>query len=128
MGPEMATDVNHVKIAKNFYLDEFESPDTKQVIVRPKLIYKIQQLRDWIEKALRVNSGYRTPKHNKEIGGSRHSLHMIGAAADVYSIYCDVERIAHYAKILKFGGIIIHHIENFVHLDIRKKIYHVTKN
>lgn len=30
-----------------------------------------------------VNSGYRTPEHNKQIGGAKNSLHMCGKAVDI---------------------------------------------
>lgn len=30
-----------------------------------------------------VNSGYRCPKHNKEVGGATNSQHLLGQAADI---------------------------------------------
>ena len=36
----------------------------------------------WGGVAVKITSGYRCPKHNKEEGGADHSLHMQGLAAD----------------------------------------------
>lgn len=35
--------------------------------------------------AIRVNSGYRCERHNKAVGGAKHSQHLCGEAADVSS-------------------------------------------
>src|ERR1700677_1948785 len=32
----------------------------------------------------RVNSWYRTPEHNKAVGGASHSAHLFGAAIDLH--------------------------------------------
>ena len=39
--------------------------------------------RERLGKAIRVNSGYRCPKHNLKVGGAVGSQHMKGEAADV---------------------------------------------
>ena len=46
-----------------------------------------------------VNSGYRCPKHNAEVGGVANSQHQRGEAADIYC--CDNARLA---KILEENG------------------------
>ena len=40
-------------------------------------------LRKKIGKPVIVNSGYRTPEHNKKVGGAKYSYHMRGMAADI---------------------------------------------
>lgn len=39
--------------------------------------------REWFGGPIRVNSGYRCPKHNLAVGGVRGSQHLRGEAADV---------------------------------------------
>ena len=39
--------------------------------------------RERLGKPIRVNSGYRCPRHNEEVLGARNSQHMRGEAADI---------------------------------------------
>lgn len=48
--------------------------------------------RERLGKSITVNSGYRCPKHNAEVGGVANSQHMKGEAADVCC--ADNERLA----------------------------------
>lgn len=43
----------------------------------------LQPLRDWYDKPIVINSGYRSPQLNKAIGGSTTSQHCKGEAADI---------------------------------------------
>lgn len=43
----------------------------------------LDPLREWYGKPITVNSGYRSPKLNTAVGGSKTSQHMKGEAADI---------------------------------------------
>jgi zinc D-Ala-D-Ala carboxypeptidase len=43
--------------------------------------------------AIRVNSGYRTPEHNKKVGGSPTSQHCKGEAADIFPLEKDIDDV-----------------------------------
>lgn len=43
----------------------------------------LDPVRERFGKPIRVNSGYRCPKHNREVGGVERSQHLRGEAADV---------------------------------------------
>lgn len=43
--------------------------------------------------AIQINSGYRTPAHNKEIGGSPTSQHITGMACDIFPIQEDIDTV-----------------------------------
>lgn len=43
----------------------------------------LQPLRDRVGHPLRINSGYRCPELNKEVGGAATSQHVKGEAADI---------------------------------------------
>lgn len=42
---------------------------------------------------IRVNSGYRTPAHNKEVGGSPTSQHITGQAVDILPLEKDINDV-----------------------------------
>ena len=43
--------------------------------------------------AIRVNSGYRTPAHNKQIGGATNSQHCKGEAVDIFPLEKDIDDV-----------------------------------
>ena len=48
------------------------------------LLTKLEQLRYRLGgKAILINSGYRSPAHNKRVGGASQSQHLYGKAVDI---------------------------------------------
>ena len=43
--------------------------------------------------AIRINSGYRSPEYNKQIGGSFTSQHITGQAADILPLEKDIDDV-----------------------------------
>ena len=77
-----------MKLTKNFRLSEFACKDGTPVPSELmqnviELAEQLQVLRDFIGKPIRVNSAYRTPSHNKKVGGSPLSQHLQAKAADI---------------------------------------------
>lgn len=72
-----------ILVSKNFHQDEFECPCCGLFNAKDDLIKSLQKLRDAVEKPLKITSGTRCLKHNKEVGGSDMSDHLMGRAADV---------------------------------------------
>ena len=81
-----------MKLSKNFSLSEFlvtstgiENIPTKEVIDNiQKLVDNVlQPLRELYGKPIIITSGYRSPKVNKAVGGSKTSGHMLGTAVDI---------------------------------------------
>ncbi len=76
------------KLTQNFSLREFKCRDGSDV---PDDLMKnvqlladnLQVLREYINKPIRVISGYRSPTYNKKIGGAKRSQHMTAKAADI---------------------------------------------
>ena len=67
----------------NFQPSELASPDTGQTLMDRAFMDRLQHLRsDW-GKPIFVTSGYRTAAHNKAVGGSERSAHLIGRAVDI---------------------------------------------
>lgn len=86
-----------MKLSKHFKLSEFERSETAKElninnIANNYVIDRLIELCQTILEPIRyetgklfVTSGYRSPKLNKAIGGSRSSQHMVGEAADIKS-------------------------------------------
>jgi uncharacterized protein YcbK (DUF882 family) len=112
--------MNKIKISKNFSLHEFECKDGSNLVkIDEELIEKLQQLRDRIGLPITVHSGYRTPEHNKKVGGSPNSQHLEGKAADISVKGWTPKKLAELTEIVGFNGIGIY--ETFVHVDVRGK-------
>ena len=112
--------INDIKISKNFKLSEFECKDgSHQVVVDRTLVDKLQKLRDKLNNAIIINSAYRNESHNKAVGGSPSSQHLLGKAVDIslHNQKVSADSIANIAKDLKFNGIGLY--DNFIHLDVR---------
>lgn len=77
-----------MKLTKNFSKHEFDSkdgaemPDEVLECVK-RLANYLQVIRDFVEVPVNVNSGYRSPEHNKSVGGKENSYHLKGMAADI---------------------------------------------
>ena len=70
---------------KYFTYGEFDSPDLKGSgkNVSDELINMLDIVRKKYGKSVVINSGYRTPEHNKSVGGTPESSHIKGLAADI---------------------------------------------
>ena len=76
-----------VKLSTNFHLKEFEChcnyADCTEVPVNEDHIARLQTLRNTLGKSIKITSGYRCPKHNKDVGGVAKSQHVLGNATDI---------------------------------------------
>lgn len=108
-------------ISEHFRVNEFRCSDgTDPVCIDEELVGILEFVRSRFGKPVLINSGYRTPSHNKKIGGAKFSQHMYGRAADivvedvkpevVYNCLCEA-----FPKSCGFGL-----YASFVHVDCRK--------
>ena len=119
-----------MKLTKNFSKAEFDSKDgaemPKEVLANViKLAGYLQTLRDTLNKSIKINSGYRSPSHNKKIGGKPKSIHLTGLAADIVvsgmtskEVFKEVEKLQNEGK-LPQGGLSAY--PTFLHVDFRGK-------
>jgi len=79
----------------------------------------LQKIRDHFGKPVNINSGYRTPGKNKQVGGAAYSQHLYGTAADISIKGVSPGTVADYAETLlpNSGGIGIY--GTFTHVDVR---------
>jgi uncharacterized protein YcbK (DUF882 family) len=116
-------------MTKNFKLKEFECKcgcdmplEVYENII--KLSSQLQFLRDYTGRPITINSAYRCPEHNKKIGGSKTSQHLLGKAADITiqslkpaEVFMIIEELIDMGHMLQ-GGLGLY--DTFVHYDIRK--------
>ena len=77
------------------------------------------ELRHQIGRPVYINSGYRTPSHNKKVGGAKYSYHMYGMAADIRAEGIEPKMLYDYLDTMLdgWGGLELHN--TFVHVDVR---------
>lgn len=117
-----------MQLTKNFSKHEFDSkdgadmpPDVFMQIV--KTAKNLQVLRDHFDAKIVINSGYRSLKHNKAVGGASNSQHLYGKAADIVvvgktpkEVFAAIEELQAKGK-MSIGG--LHAYSTFTHYDHR---------
>ena len=108
------------KLSTNFRVREFACKDgTDPIFIDTELVNVLQKIRTHFGKAVTITSAYRTPSHNKSVGGTTYSQHLYGRAADIKVSGIAPKNVAAYAEsLLKAkGGIGIY--DTFTHIDVR---------
>ena len=109
-------------LSTNFKVKEFKCQDGSDVIlIHPDLVKILQKVRTHFARPVKLNSAYRTPSHNKKVGGETFSQHQYGTAADIVVTGVSPKKVAQYVETLlpNKGGIGIY--SNFTHIDCRSK-------
>lgn len=110
------------ELSKNFKVKEFKCKDgSDEILIDDKLISYLQQIRDYFNKPVIINSGYRTQEHNRRVGGALNSYHKQGRAADISISGVTTRDIASFAEFIGCLGIGLY--DNFVHIDSRDNKY-----
>ena len=119
---------NKMKLTKNFSKKEFDSKDGSEMpqdvfVNIQKLANQLQVLRDYLGKQISINSAYRSPSHNKSVGGAKNSQHLYGKASDITvkemtpkQVYDAIEILISNGDMLQ-GGLGLYN--TFVHYDFR---------
>lgn len=112
-------------ITKNFSQRELSCRCKRKDCVEQKisldLVNKLQKIRDELKVPLQINSAYRCVAHNKAVGGSPTSQHVLGNAADIKiligtQIWFKTQFLKMAEKL--FNGIGIY--PTFIHVDVRE--------
>lgn len=118
-----------MNFTKHFKIKEFNCKDGTPV--PPQYLANAKKVADQLEvlraalgdKPIIITSGYRTPEHNKKVGGVGGSAHLTASAADIVvrgispaQVAATIENLIAANKMLQ-GGVGIYN--NFVHYDIR---------
>ena len=107
-------------LSENFTVREFRSRDGSDVVlIDTELVDILQSVRDYFGVPVTITSAYRTPSHNRAVGGAANSQHVLGTAADIVVSGVSPEDVAEYIEYLQptKGGIGLYN--SFVHVDVR---------
>ncbi|WP_166346035.1 D-Ala-D-Ala carboxypeptidase family metallohydrolase [Phytoactinopolyspora limicola] len=132
-GPQTHTQLNWLESSdgstRHFAWSEFHSRDgsgfgggrvgtaTVRENVR-RLMYKLEAVRrKGGNNACIINSGFRSIRHNSNVGGSSNSQHMYGIAADIRINNRSVSQVISYSQTSGFSGIIRYNTHT--HVDSR---------
>ena len=111
----------------HFKLNEFRCKcGCGEVTITADLTYRIDAARAIAGVPFIINSGYRCAKHNKAIGGSPRSSHLLGEAVDI-KVEDSHARSAILTGLREAGFNRIGIDKEFIHADVTKdKVQDVT--
>jgi uncharacterized protein YcbK (DUF882 family) len=117
------------QLTRNFTIEEFDCKDGTPVPAQyennvTKLAQNLQALRDHLKEPVRITgSGYRTPRHNRAVGGASNSQHLFANGADINvksrsprQLATIIEKLIKEGK-MEEGGIGVY--KGFLHYDRR---------
>ena len=78
----------------------------------------LQALRTRLGVPLIVQSAYRSPDYNRQVGGAKYSMHLQGAAFDISMANHDPVKFEAAARAVGFTGFGFYPRQNFMHIDI----------
>lgn len=109
----------NVKLSKNFHLSEFECKckhsDCQWTVIDTEHVKKLQRKRSKWRKPVKITSGHRCEKHNRDVGGSKNSRHVKGDATDIVVIGMTPDQVADDCE--NFNG--LGRYNTFTHIDSR---------
>lgn len=110
------------QVSRYFQAREFACKDgCKYVLISRTLLEILDGLRAHIGEEIYINSGYRTPNHNKAVGGALLSYHQYGMAADIRAKTKSPKELYNLLDEMLKGwcGLELH--DTFVHVDTRER-------
>jgi len=93
---------------------------TGKLMVDERAMDMLQALRTNLGKPMILNSAYRSPEHNRSVGGATRSKHMDGIAFDCRMDNHDPQVYMAAAREVGFKGIGEYARRGFCHVDARK--------
>lgn len=114
------------RLSHNFKSHEFDchcdNDSCSTTTIDPELVNLLQKIRDMVKVSVIINSGYRCPVHNTNVGGAKSSYHMNGKAADICASGMEPSKLAEVAERCCALGIGLY--DTFVHVDVRPRKYY----
>lgn len=110
------------RLSPHFRVREFHSKHDPSDLVKvdARLLYLLENIRNYVGKPVHINSGYRSPEYNATLkNASPRSQHCNGKAADIWVEGVTPKQIADIAECYlgSSGGIGIY--KTFTHVDVR---------
>jgi zinc D-Ala-D-Ala carboxypeptidase len=106
---------------KNFSPAEIACRGTGKLLVNEVALERLQALRNRLGKPLIVRSAYRSPEHNRAVGGAKRSKHLEGTAFDIGMSNHDPVAFEAAAREAGFLGFGFYPRSDFIHVDLGPK-------
>lgn len=103
---------------KNFSPAEIACRGSDSLRIHEEALDKLQALRDRLGKPLIVRSAYRSPAHNRAVGGAPRSKHLDGTAFDIAMTNHDPVAFEEAARAVGFKGFGFYPRSGFMHIDL----------
>lgn len=103
---------------KNFSPRELACKGTGSLLVDNVALDKLQELRDKLGAPLLITSAYRSPEHNRKVGGAKNSYHLKGVAFDIRMENQDPVAFEAAARDVGFRGVGYYPRQGFMHIDL----------
>ncbi len=121
-----------MRLTEDFDREEFDCKDgtvvpSELMLNVTVLAENLQKLRDYLDRPVRVNSAYRTPTHNENVGGVDGSYHTYAMAADISAqdttpeeVYCAIKHLIARGGTdgMQDGGLGYYGPDGHIHYDI----------
>ena len=102
----------------NFSPAEIACRGTGKLLINEPALDALQALRVRLGKPFIIRSAYRSPEHNRAVGGAKASKHMEGVAFDVAMANHDPEAFEAAARAIGFKGFGFYPRSGFMHIDL----------
>jgi hypothetical protein len=96
---------------------EIACKGTGSILINENALDKLQALRNRLGKPLILTSAYRSPEHNRRVGGAKASKHLEGIAFDVRMENHDPHEFEAAARKIGFTGFGYYPKSGFMHID-----------
>lgn len=103
---------------RNFSPAEIACRGSGSLRINEEALDKLQALRDRLGKPFIVRSAYRSPEHNRAVGGAPRSKHMDGTAFDIAMANHDPVVFEAAAQEVGFLGFGFYPRSGFIHIDL----------
>lgn len=102
----------------SFSPQEMACRGTGKLAINEAAMDKLQALRDRLGVPIIVNSAYRSPEHNRNVGGAAGSKHLLAEAFDVSMSNHNPAVFEAAARAVGFAGFGFYQRNNFIHVDV----------
>lgn len=108
-----------LQLTKNFKLSEFKCQcsykSCTHTLIDLEHLVELQKFRDE-SGPIKITSAYRCERHNKAVGGSKNSQHLLGTATDIQVSNMSPKEVADTFEYINGLGV----YNTFVHIDSRE--------
>ena len=101
----------------SFKPSEMRSKSDDKLMIDYDSMDKLQELRNLLGKPLYITSAYRSPAHNRKVGGAKGSMHLQAKAFDVQMHNRDPAKFYALAQAVGFTGFGFYEKSGFIHID-----------